>query len=159
MFCGFSADMWSVGCILAELIRHKETAEFGEREVQERIEKGQYDWVENFGDEYFQNYGQPNSPAVRENFTGKLRALFGNLISLRILAENARDLLSRLLTVNPDARIGALDATKHRYLKSWRRADEVDLEPTWSGGMQLNANKRLLFGEFASVVLGLKSVV
>ena len=32
--------MWSVGCILAELIRHKETAEFGEREVQQRIEKG-----------------------------------------------------------------------------------------------------------------------
>ena len=77
MLCGFSADMWSIGCILAELLQRRVIREFSNVEVQARIERGQYDWVKNFGDKYFQNYGQPNTPAAREYLTGKLRALFG----------------------------------------------------------------------------------
>ncbi|CAK5030106.1 unnamed protein product [Meloidogyne enterolobii] len=83
-------DVWAIGCIFAELLTRKP-------EVRNYIGKLPYvatrDWKEIFPD-----------------------SLFPKNINDRLNAENARDLISRMLVLNPFQRITVSDALKFPYV-------------------------------------------
>lgn len=46
------------------------------------------------------------------------------------LAQNARDLLSKMLTIDPKYRISVEDALRHNYVNIWFDSIEVDAPPS-----------------------------
>ncbi|RKP39472.1 kinase-like domain-containing protein [Dimargaris cristalligena] len=118
-------DMWSIGCIFAELV--EKTPLF-----QGRGEIAQINQI-------FKLLGTPNEelwpgypklPHVQNfNFTvypgGKLRTRF------MTLTENGLDLLSRLLTYDPAQRITAEEALEHPYFRESPLPQDPSLFPTW----------------------------
>jgi len=124
-------DMWSVGCIFAELIL-REPLFMGQKEAD------QIDLI-------FKNLGTPtngNWPGWKDlknasYFTaktypgGKLKERFVNKLGECPLNEQAMNLLEKMLFYDPSKRITAGEALKHPWFKESPPAQECDLMPTF----------------------------
>lgn len=152
-----NVDVWSIGCILAELLTGRvlflgsdyidqwtkivevlgtpgpDFTKMLTPEVRNYVEKRPYvatrDWKEIFPDSVF--------PAALND---------------RLNAENARDLLSRMLVINPLHRITVSEALKFPYVSLWYDHAEVDgpppppyNEPDHSSDLTMEKWKELLF--------------
>ena len=118
-------DMWSVGCIFAELIS-KEPLLPGRSELDQL-------------DKMFKLLGTPNEKiwpglsdlpnAKKLNFShqpyNSLRQKFP------YITEACYDLLNSMLTYDPKKRITASQALEHNYFKESPRMKDIDLMPTW----------------------------
>jgi len=127
-----SIDMWSVGCIFAELIL-REPLFMGQKEAD------QVDMI-------FKNLGTPTNatwPGWRElkfasNFTvnapytgNKLKDKFIQKLGECPLSKDGLDLLDKLLCYDPSKRLTASEALKHPWFKESPPAQEKDLMPTF----------------------------
>ncbi|XP_062226006.1 cyclin-dependent kinase G-2-like [Phragmites australis] len=125
-------DMWSVGCIMAELLA-KEPLFNGKSEL-EQLHK------------IFTTLGTPDEmiwpgyaklPGVKANFVkqpcNRLRDKFPavSFSGRPILSEAGFDLLNGLLTYDPDKRISADDALKHKWFSEVPLPKSKDFMPTF----------------------------
>ncbi|OIW00278.1 hypothetical protein TanjilG_27529 [Lupinus angustifolius] len=129
-------DMWSVGCIMAELIS-KEALFAGKTEVEQL-------------DKIFRTLGSPDEkiwpglsklPASKGKFIKqpynmlkrKFRAT--SFIGLPVLSELGFDLLEKLLTYDPEKRITAEDALLHDWFHEspLPKSDFKPILPSWRG--------------------------
>ncbi|ONM16464.1 hypothetical protein ZEAMMB73_Zm00001d003222 [Zea mays] len=121
--------MWSVGCIMAELLA-KEPLFNGKTEFEQL-------------DKIFRTLGTPSEkiwpgyaklPGVKVNFVKQpLRDKFpaASFSGRPILSEAGFDLLNRLLTYDPDKRISADDALKHKWFSEVPLPKSKDFMPTF----------------------------
>uniref|UniRef100_A0A914QG54 Stress-activated protein kinase JNK n=1 Tax=Panagrolaimus davidi TaxID=227884 RepID=A0A914QG54_9BILA len=127
------ADVWSIGCIFAELI--KEHVMFlGQNHLDQ--------WKK-----IIECLGTPNSSFIESIPNFSINAVVGSLpffptkawenlfpdslfclhqTSNNITASNARDLISKMLVIDPNYRISIQDALKHSYVRLWRKEEEVN---------------------------------
>lgn len=126
-------DMWSVGCIFAELV------------LKEPLFKAQSE-IEQI-DVIFRTLGNPTSTTwpgwkelkyarnlqPRNYFASKLPEIFlkNSFIGEACLSENGLDLLSKMLYYDPSKRITATEALKHPWFKEGPPAQDTDLMPTF----------------------------
>lgn len=126
-------DMWSVGCIFAELV------------LKEPLLKAQSE-IEQI-DVIFRTLGNPTSttwPGWKElryarnlqpkNYFGsKLPEIFlkNSFIGEACLSENGLDLLAKMLYYDPSKRITATEALKHPWFKEGPPAQDIELMPTF----------------------------
>ncbi|ONK57959.1 uncharacterized protein A4U43_C09F6180 [Asparagus officinalis] len=125
-------DMWSLGCIMAELLA-KEPLFPGKTEVDQL-------------DKIFRTLGTPTEkiwpgfaklPGVKANFVkqpyNKLREKFPptSFTGRPTLSEAGFDLLNRLLTYNPEKRITAEDALNHAWFREVPLPKSKDFMPTF----------------------------
>jgi len=119
-------DMWSVGCIFAEIIT-KQPLLPGRSEIDQL-------------DKIFKLLGSPNEkiwPGLSELPNAK-KINFGlqpyNNLKNRFsgqITESCFDLLNRMLTYDPTKRITAAEALQHPYFQESPRAKDPDFMPTW----------------------------
>lgn len=117
-------DMWSVGCVMAELIRNKPLIP-GETEIDQMNKM-----VDIFGAPTKENFGSSFEsltilekvvlPNQRKN---KLKHMFSDL------TEKGFDLLNRLMLYNPEKRITADEAVKH----PWFSENPLPERPSFKG--------------------------
>ncbi|TVU15465.1 hypothetical protein EJB05_38986 [Eragrostis curvula] len=125
-------DMWSVGCIMAELLA-KEPLFNGKNEFEQL-------------DKIFRTLGTPNEkiwpgysklPGVKVNFVkqpyNRLRDKFpaASFSGRPILSEAGFDLLNSLLTYDPDKRISADEALQHKWFSEVPLPKSRDFMPTF----------------------------
>ncbi|XP_068665087.1 cyclin-dependent kinase G-2-like [Aristolochia californica] len=125
-------DMWSLGCIMAELLS-KEPLFSGKTEIDQL-------------DQIFKTLGTPNEkiwpgfvklPAVRTKYTkqpyNNLRKKFppAPFFGRPILSEAGFDLLNKLLTYDPEKRITAEAALSHEWFREVPLAKSRDFMPTF----------------------------
>nr|WNT93106.1 CDKG2-2 protein [Phyllostachys edulis] len=125
-------DMWSVGCIMAELLA-KEPLFNGKTEFEQL-------------DKIFRTLGTPNEkiwpgyaklPGVKVNFVkqpyNRLREKFpaASFSGRPLLSEAGFDLLNRLLTYDPEKRISADAALQHEWFREVPLPKSKDFMPTF----------------------------
>jgi len=126
-----NVDVWSIGCIFAELIKG-------------RVLFPGTDHIDQWT-RIIEVVGSPNpdftqrlQPTVRTYVENRPHhtarswdALFPNnifppVVEPRLTAECARDLISKMLVIDPNHRISVNDALKHPYVHLWYDPNEVD---------------------------------
>lgn len=127
-----AVDMWSVGCIMAELLTNKPLFD-GKSEV-EQLDKifrtlgtpndkiwPEYSQLPGFKFNFVQQpYNQLHKKFPRASFTGS-----------PALSESGLDLLSRLLTYNPEMRITAEEALDHPWFREVPLPNSTDFMPSF----------------------------
>ncbi|KAF7994543.1 hypothetical protein HCN44_004015 [Aphidius gifuensis] len=130
-------DMWSVGCIFAELVRME--ALFPGRTEIDQLQK------------IFKELGTPNDKilpgysklSIAQPFSmtayslDNLRQRFG-----LTLTTNGIDLLTKLLTYDPSKRLTAEDSLRHEYFKEAPYAIDPEMFPTWPAKSELGVKTK-----------------
>ncbi|KTW25921.1 hypothetical protein T552_03195 [Pneumocystis carinii B80] len=125
---GTAVDMWSIGCIFAELLTREPLIRgIGEIDQLSKI----FDLIGVPTEETWPGFmNLPNSkniyfPKKKSSIGSRLRTKFPFLTNAGI------DLLSNLLTLDPNKRISALDALHHPYFTEDPKPKEPALFPTF----------------------------
>ncbi|XP_045574732.1 mitogen-activated protein kinase 8 isoform X1 [Salmo salar] len=130
-----NVDIWSVGCILAEMIRHKIL--FAGRDYIDQWNKV----IEQLGtppQEFLMKLNQSVRTYVenRPRYAGySFDKLFPDVLfpadseHNKLKASQARDLLSRMLVIDSSKRISVDEALKHPYINVWYDPAEVEAPP------------------------------
>ncbi|KAE9545809.1 hypothetical protein FO519_010979, partial [Halicephalobus sp. NKZ332] len=124
-------DVWSIGCIFAEFIK-KQILFPGRDDIDQ--------WTK-----IIKLVGSPNpdfiaslQPKVRDYVQRLPRYpaipwdiifpddIFPPMDESKRTAEHARDLLSKMLVIDPRHRITVQEALKHPYVKLWYKAEEIE---------------------------------
>ncbi|PIO71981.1 kinase domain protein [Teladorsagia circumcincta] len=127
-------DIWSVGCIFAEMINHRvlfpglDRVDQWSKIINEMGTPGE-DFVRQLGDSaamYVRSLppqvGKPiEQIAPDSNFLKETENVKANLT-----AEWGRDLLAKMLVINPDNRYSVEQSLNHPYVKVWFRDEEVN---------------------------------
>ncbi|KAG9446662.1 hypothetical protein H6P81_012790 [Aristolochia fimbriata] len=126
-----AVDMWSLGCIMAELLA-KEPLFSGKNEIDQL-------------DKIFKTLGTPTEniwpgftmlPGARVKYTkqpyNNLRKKFprASFTGRSVLSEAGLDLLNKLLTYDPEKRITAEDALNHEWFREVPLPKSIDFMPT-----------------------------
>ncbi|XP_069486517.1 mitogen-activated protein kinase 10 isoform X1 [Ambystoma mexicanum] len=137
-----NVDIWSVGCIMGEMVRHKIL--FPGRDYIDQWNKV----IEQLGTPCpeFMKKLQPTVRNYVENRPKYAGLTFPKLFpdSLfpadsehnKLKASQARDLLSKMLVIDPAKRISVDEALQHPYINVWYDPAEVEAEPVrerWNG--------------------------
>jgi cell division cycle 2-like protein len=119
-------DMWSVGCLFAEFLKHQPLFGTARSEIDllDRMFKllGTVTEAQWPGLSQLRNYSSVNFYVQPEN---RLRAAFSDIGSAGF------DLLSRLLTYDPSKRATAKEALQHAYFAEAPRPTSCGMMPTW----------------------------
>uniref|UniRef100_A0A183FXV6 Stress-activated protein kinase JNK n=1 Tax=Heligmosomoides polygyrus TaxID=6339 RepID=A0A183FXV6_HELPZ len=156
-------DIWSVGCIFAEMINHRvlfpglDRVDQWSKIVNEMGTPGE-DFIAKLGNSaamYVRSLppqvGKPiEEIAPDRNFLKDTENVRANLT-----ADYGRDLLSKMLVINPDSRYSVEESLNHPYVKVWFRDDEVNAphsenrydEEIDCADRPLSEWKELIFGE------------
>uniref|UniRef100_A0A8C0ZY66 Stress-activated protein kinase JNK n=1 Tax=Castor canadensis TaxID=51338 RepID=A0A8C0ZY66_CASCN len=130
-----NVDIWSVGCIMAEMVLHKVL--FPGRDYIDQWNKV----IEQLGtpSAEFMKKLQPtvrNYVENRPKYPGiKFEELFPDWIFPseserdKIKTSQARDLLSKMLVIDPDKRISVDEALRHPYITVWYDPAEAEAPP------------------------------
>uniref|UniRef100_A0A672Q4L7 Stress-activated protein kinase JNK n=1 Tax=Sinocyclocheilus grahami TaxID=75366 RepID=A0A672Q4L7_SINGR len=139
-----NVDIWSVGCILAEMVRHKIL--FPGRDYIDQWNKV----IEQLGtpsQEFMMKLNQSVRTYVenRPRYTGySFEKLFPDVLfpadseHNKLKASQARDLLSRMLVIDASKRISVDEALQHPYINVWYDPAEVEAPPPLITDKQLN---------------------
>ena len=108
-YSGFKVDMWSAGvCLYAMLIGSVPFKAQTMSQLQSLILNGKYD----FKFQTHANSNKPNNP----------------LAASSLLSEGVQDLIAKLLTVDPNKRLSAIQALDHPWLKNAQTEFDVYTE-------------------------------
>ncbi|VDM76433.1 unnamed protein product [Strongylus vulgaris] len=127
-------DIWSVGCIFAEMINHRVLFPGLDRvdqwtKIINVMGTPSEDFISQLGSSasvYVRSLPRQTGKSIEEiapdvNFLSNTENARANLT-----AECARDLLAKMLVINPDNRYSVEEALNHPYVKVWFRDDEVN---------------------------------
>ncbi|CAB3406609.1 unnamed protein product [Caenorhabditis bovis] len=127
-------DIWSVGCIFAEMINH--TVLFPGKDRIDQWTKI-YTVMGSPSEEFVNRLGQSAAVYVRSLQRASPTPLIEivpdcNFLTdtenprVNLTAAQARDLLSHMLKIDPDERFSVEDALNHPYVKLWFKDEEVN---------------------------------
>ena len=117
--------MWSVGCILAELLGGKPF--FKGRDYVDQLNQILH-YLGTPNEETLARIGSPRAQEYVRNLPYMQKISFANLF--RNANPDALDLLDRLLAFDPTSRMSVEDALDHRYLQIWHDATDEPACPT-----------------------------
>lgn len=111
--------MWSVGCILAELLGGKPF--FKGRDYVDQLNQILH-YLGTPNEETLSRIGSPRAQEYVRNLPYMQKVSFASLF--RQANPDALDLLDRMLAFDPSSRISVEDALEHRYLHIWHDASD-----------------------------------
>jgi serine/threonine protein kinase len=118
-------DVWSVGCILAELLGGKPF--FKGRDYVDQLNQILH-YLGTPNEETLSRIGSPRAQDYVRNLPRMQKIPFQSLF--RNANPDALDLLDRLLAFDPSSRISVEEALEHRYLQIWHDASDEPSCPT-----------------------------
>jgi mitogen-activated protein kinase 7 len=118
-------DVWSVGCILAELLGGKPF--FKGRDYVDQLNQILH-YLGTPNEETLSRIGSPRAQDYVRNLPRMQKISFQSLF--RNANPDALDLLDRLLAFDPSSRISVEEALEHRYLQIWHDASDEPSCPT-----------------------------
>ncbi|XVF54649.1 hypothetical protein PTKIN_Ptkin05aG0198200 [Pterospermum kingtungense] len=127
-----AVDMWSVGCIMAELLA-KDPLFKGTSEI-DQLRKI-YDTLGTPSERIWTGFSK--LPGAKANYSKQqfslLRRKFpaASFTGSAVLSEEGFDLLNRLLTYDPEKRISAADALEHAWFDELPKAKSKEFLPTF----------------------------
>jgi serine/threonine protein kinase len=120
-----TVDVWSVGCILAELLGGKPF--FKGRDYVDQLNQILH-YLGTPNEETLSRIGSPRAQEYVRNLP------FMQKVSFQALFRNANpdalDLLDKMLAFDPSSRISVETALEHRYLQIWHDASDEPICPT-----------------------------
>ena len=117
--------MWSVGCILAELLGGKPF--FKGRDYVDQLNQILH-YLGTPNEETLSRIGSPRAQDYVRNLPYMQKVSFASLF--RQANPDALDLLDRMLAFDPSSRISVEEALEHRYLHIWHDASDEPACPT-----------------------------
>ncbi|KAI6189740.1 GLH-binding kinase 1 [Aphelenchoides bicaudatus] len=136
--CTNSVDIWPVGVLLSEMILRR-LFDFTRGNALNQLRDGTFMWDKIFNDKKFPAYDRKTESSFdrlkqalvcgRIKSTANQRDTNNSVKKCYVTSENARDLLKQLLKIDPAERISAQDALNHRFLKVWKKDDEINATP------------------------------
>lgn len=117
--------MWSVGCILAELLGGKPF--FKGRDYVDQLNQILH-YLGTPNEETLSRIGSPRAQDYVRNLPYMQKVSFASLF--RQANPDALDLLDRMLAFDPSSRISVEEALEHRYLHIWHDASDEPSCPT-----------------------------
>jgi len=118
-------DVWSVGCILAELLGGKPF--FKGRDYVDQLNQILH-YLGTPNEETLSRIGSPRAQDYVRNLPFMAKISFQSLF--RNANPDALDLLDRMLAFDPSSRISVEEALEHRYLHIWHDASDEPACPT-----------------------------
>ena len=125
-----SVDVWSIGCILAELLGGRPF--FKGRDYVDQLNQILH-YLGTPNEETLSRIGSPRAQDYVRNLPYMARVPFQRLFSNS--NPDALDLLDKMLAFDPSARISVEEALEHRYLHIWHDASD---EPACSSPFDFN---------------------
>lgn len=122
---GVTVDVWSVGCILAELLGGKPF--FKGRDYVDQLNQILH-YLGTPNEETLSRIGSPRAQEYVRNLPYMQKVSFQALF--RNANPDALDLLDRMLAFDPSSRISVEEALEHRYLAIWHDASDEPTCPT-----------------------------
>src|SRR4051812_10448816 len=122
---GYPVDVWSVGCILAELLGGRPF--FKGRDYVDQLNQILH-YLGTPSEETLSRIGSPRAQDYVRNLPFMPKIPFQSLF--RNANPDALDLLDRMLAFDPSSRISVEEALEHRYLQIWHDASDEPSCPT-----------------------------
>ncbi len=120
-----SVDVWSVGCILAELLGGRPF--FKGRDYVDQLNQILH-YLGTPNEETLSRIGSPRAQEYVRNLPFMAKVLFQKLFPQA--NPDALDLLDKMLAFDPSSRISVEEALEHRYLHIWHDASDEPACPT-----------------------------
>ena len=120
-----TVDVWSVGCILAELLGSKPF--FKGRDYVDQLNQILH-YLGTPSESTLNRIGSPRAQEYVRNLPYMQKIPFHQLFPRA--NPDALDLLDRMLAFDPSQRIGVEEALEHRYLSIWHDASDEPAAPT-----------------------------